>query len=41
VCSSDLAHDEVQDLCRIPMPRTNDRVGDVESKSVDSLYYLD
>lgn len=40
-CVSKVAHDEVQDLCPIPMPRTNDSVGDVESKSVDSLYYLD
>lgn len=40
-CVSKVAHDEVQDLCPIPMPRTNDSIGDVQSKSVDSLYYLD
>ncbi|KAA1175895.1 hypothetical protein FWJ25_01820 [Marinobacter salinexigens] len=40
-CVSRVADDEVQDRCSIPMPRDNDAVGDVQSKSVDSLYYLD
>jgi hypothetical protein len=39
-CVSKVAHDEVQDVCAIPLPRTNDSIGDVQSKSVDSLYYL-
>jgi|SRR5690554_4408960 len=41
ICVSKVAHDEVQDLCPIPMPNNNDSIGDVQSKSVDSLYYLD
>ena len=40
-CVADVAHDQVQDLCPIPMPRDNDSIGDVQSKGVDSLYYLD
>lgn len=40
-CVSKVADDQVQDLCPIPMPRDNDSIGDVQSKGVDSLYYLD
>lgn len=40
-CVSRVADDQVQDLCPIPMPRDNDSIGDVQSKRVDSLYYLD
>ncbi|MBK1873798.1 LPP20 family lipoprotein [Marinobacter sp. 1-3A] len=40
-CVSKVDADQVQDLCPIPMPRYNDSVGDVQSKNVDSLYYLD
>lgn len=40
-CVADVAHDQVQDLCPIPMPRDNDSIGDVQSRGVDSLYYLD
>lgn len=40
-CVSKVDADQVQDLCPIPMPRYNDNVGDVQSKNVDSLYYLD
>lgn len=32
---------DVQSLCPIPFPRGNDSTGDVVSKSVDSLYYLE
>lgn len=40
-CVSEVADDQVQDLCPIPMPRHNDSAGDVQSRGVDSLYYLD
>ncbi|WP_138438852.1 LPP20 family lipoprotein [Marinobacter alexandrii] len=40
-CVSEVGDDQVQDLCPIPMPRDNDSVGDVQSRGVDSLYYLD
>src|SRR5680860_809939 len=40
-CVSKVADDQVQDLCPIPMPRYNDSVGDVQSRNVDALYYLD
>ena len=40
-CVAEVADDQVQDLCPIPMPQENDSVGDVQSKGVDSLYYLD
>lgn len=40
-CVSKVVDDQVQDLCPIPMPRDNDSVGDVQSRGVDSLYYLD
>jgi len=40
-CVSRVSDDRVQDLCPIPMPGYNDSVGDVQSKNVDSLYYLD
>ncbi|SFM78512.1 LPP20 family lipoprotein [Marinobacter zhejiangensis] len=32
---------EVQSRCPVPMPTGNDSAGDVHSRSVDSLYYLD
>ncbi|MGP4843755.1 LPP20 family lipoprotein [Marinobacter sp. 1Y8] len=36
-------HDDadVRSVCAIPMPRTNDSQGDIQSKNVDSLYYLE
>lgn len=40
-CVSRVADDQVQDLCPIPVPRENDSTGDLQSKGVDSLYYLD
>lgn len=40
-CVSKVADDQVQALCPIPMPRYNDSVGDVQSRSAGSLYYLD
>lgn len=40
-CVAKVSDDQVQDLCPIPMPQDNDSVGDVQSKGVDSLYYLD
>tara|TARA_R110000823_G_scaffold207369_2_gene337955 strand:+ start:1541 stop:2179 length:639 start_codon:yes stop_codon:yes gene_type:complete len=40
-CVSKVEPDQVQDLCPIPMPGYNDSVGDVQSRNVDSLYYLD
>ncbi len=40
-CVSKVADDQVQDLCPIPMPGYNDGVGDVQSRNVDALYYLD
>ncbi|HEA53797.1 hypothetical protein LCGC14_0683020 [marine sediment metagenome] len=40
-CVSKVSDEQVQDLCPMPLPRYNDGVGDVQSKSVDSLYYLD
>ena len=40
-CVAKVADDQVQDICPIPMPQENDSVGDVQSKGVDSLYYLD
>ncbi|MBE0486206.1 LPP20 family lipoprotein [Marinobacter sp.] len=40
-CVSRVADDQVRDVCVIPMPRHNDRVGDVEARRTNSLYYLD
>lgn len=40
-CVAEVSDSQVQDLCPVPMPRGNDSVGDVQSRSVDSLYYLD
>ncbi|MEE3168932.1 MAG: LPP20 family lipoprotein [Pseudomonadota bacterium] len=40
-CVAKVADDQVQDLCPIPMPRDNDSIGDVQSRGVDSLYYLE
>lgn len=40
-CVADVSDRQVQDLCPIPMPRDNDSTGDVQSRNVDSLYYLD
>lgn len=40
-CVSRVPDEKVRDLCPIPMPGFNDSVGDVQSQSVDSLYYLD
>ena len=42
-CAAGMADDEVRDVCPIPMPTYNDRVGDVEVRQSgsDSLYYLD
>lgn len=40
-CVAKVADDQVQDVCALPMPRRNDRVGDVEARRTDSLYYLD
>ena len=40
-CVAKVADDQVQDLGPIPMPQDNDSIGDVQSKGVDSLYYLE
>ncbi|KXS52035.1 MAG: hypothetical protein AWU57_3577 [Marinobacter sp. T13-3] len=40
-CAEGVADDEMQAACPLPMPRYNDRVGDLEARSADSLYYLD
>lgn len=40
-CVAAVADDQVRERCPIPMPMTNDSVGDVESRNVDSLYYLE
>lgn len=40
-CVARVGDDQVADLCPIPVARENDSVGDVQSKGVDSLYYLD
>ncbi|WP_166263898.1 LPP20 family lipoprotein [Marinobacter caseinilyticus] len=40
-CVSKVADHRVRDLCVIPMPLENDSAGDVHSRSVDSLYYLE
>jgi hypothetical protein len=40
-CVSRVVDDQVRDQCMIPMPRQNDRVGDVETRRTQSLYYLD
>lgn len=32
---------DVRERCPIPMPRRDDSAGDVQSRSVDSLYYLE
>ncbi|PSF12432.1 LPP20 family lipoprotein [Marinobacter shengliensis] len=40
-CVSRVLDDQVRDQCMIPMPRQNDRVGDVETRRTQSLYYLD
>ncbi|MGM0766478.1 MAG: LPP20 family lipoprotein [Pseudomonadota bacterium] len=40
-CVARVSDRQAQDLCPIPMPRDNDSLGDVQSRDVDSLYYLD
>ena len=40
-CVAKVADDQVRDLCPTPMPQGNDSIGDVQSKGVDSLYYLE
>lgn len=40
-CAAKVSDEKVRDLCPIPMPPGNDSVGDVQSRNVDSLYYLD
>lgn len=40
-CVSHVEDARVQELCPIPMPQGDDSVGDVQSRGVDSLYYLD
>ncbi|MBK1850564.1 MULTISPECIES: LPP20 family lipoprotein [unclassified Marinobacter] len=40
-CVSRVAAEQVKDLCPISVPTYNESVGDVQSKNVDSLYYLD
>jgi len=40
-CAAGVADDRVLDTCPLPMPKYNDRTGDMEARSADSLYYLD
>lgn len=40
-CVALVEDNEVQNRCPLPMPTGNDSAGDVHSRSVDSLYYLD
>ncbi|WP_245820315.1 LPP20 family lipoprotein [Marinobacter lutaoensis] len=40
-CVSGVDDDQVRALCPIPMPRGRDAGGDIESRSADSLYYLE
>ncbi|MDC0663708.1 LPP20 family lipoprotein [Marinobacter sp. SS21] len=40
-CVSLASNDRLQSDCPIPMPRGNDRSGDIQTRAVDSLYYLD
>ncbi|MFO8141075.1 MAG: LPP20 family lipoprotein [Marinobacter sp.] len=40
-CVARVSDDQVREVCAIPMPRHNDRVGDVEARRTNSLYYLD
>ncbi|MDX1634212.1 MAG: LPP20 family lipoprotein [Marinobacter sp.] len=40
-CVANVDDHEVRELCPIPMPRHNDSIGDVQSRSVDSLYYIE
>jgi len=40
-CVAHVSDIQVQDLCPIPVPRDSDSKGDVQARSVDSLYYLD
>ncbi|OEY67890.1 hypothetical protein BG841_03115 [Marinobacter sp. X15-166B] len=40
-CVSRVADDQVSSHCPVPLPRGNDRVGDVQSANTNSLYYLD
>lgn len=40
-CVARVSDDQVREVCVIPMPRHNDRVGDVEARRTNSLYYLD
>ncbi|PPK53534.1 LPP20 family lipoprotein [Marinobacter persicus] len=40
-CAAGVADDKVLDTCPLPVPKYNDRVGDLEARSADSLYYLD
>lgn len=40
-CVADVSDRDVQEYCPMPMPRGDDSAGDVHSRSVDSLYYLE
>ncbi len=40
-CVAEVDDVRVRELCPIPMPRHNDSIGDVQSRSVDSLYYIE
>lgn len=40
-CAAEVADELVRDLCPIPMPLGDDRAGGGQSRSADSLYYLD
>ncbi len=40
-CVSQSSSDRMQTDCPIPMPRDMDGSGDIETRAVDSLYYLD
>lgn len=40
-CVANSADSEVRSRCALPLPRYSDNQGDVESRSVDSLYYIE
>jgi hypothetical protein len=40
-CVANSADSQVRMRCAMPLPRYSDNQGDVESRSVDSLYYID
>ena len=40
-CVASVPDTQVARYCSLPLPRENDRVGDVHSGNTDSLYYLD